>query len=80
MDGSKISLVTDSLGMLRDLVVLRANYSIGRWSATGPKGRKLKKRKAESRREEALRPAVWGGVAAAAFVAWTLFGYGGFWM
>jgi len=31
--GSKINLVTDSIGMLKDLLILRANYAIGRWSA-----------------------------------------------
>jgi len=30
--GSKINLVSDSLGMLRDLFILRANYAIGRWT------------------------------------------------
>jgi len=30
--GSKINLVTDSIEMLRDLLILRANYTIGRWS------------------------------------------------
>ncbi|KAF8323533.1 dolichyl-phosphate beta-glucosyltransferase [Cantharellus anzutake] len=30
--GSKINLVTDSLGMLRDLLILRANYAVRRWS------------------------------------------------
>jgi len=32
VEGSKINLVTDSIGMLRDLIVLRANYAIGRWT------------------------------------------------
>jgi dolichyl-phosphate beta-glucosyltransferase len=31
VEGSKINLVMDSIGMLRDLIVLRANYAIGRW-------------------------------------------------
>jgi dolichyl-phosphate beta-glucosyltransferase len=29
--GSKLNVVTDSLQMLRDLVVLRVNYLLGRW-------------------------------------------------
>lgn len=29
--GSKIRLLNDSVGMLRDLLVLRANYATGRW-------------------------------------------------
>jgi hypothetical protein len=33
VDGSKISLAWDSLGMARDLVVLRACLMIGRWEA-----------------------------------------------
>jgi dolichyl-phosphate beta-glucosyltransferase len=32
VEGSKINLVTDSIGMLRDLIVLRANYAMGRWT------------------------------------------------
>ncbi|KZT56870.1 glycosyltransferase family 2 protein, partial [Calocera cornea HHB12733] len=31
VSGSKINLVWDSIGMLKDLVVVRANYAIGRW-------------------------------------------------
>lgn len=31
VQGSKINLVSDSIGMLKDLVVLRTNYAIGRW-------------------------------------------------
>jgi dolichyl-phosphate beta-glucosyltransferase len=29
--GSKLNVVTDSLQMLRDLLILRANYLLGRW-------------------------------------------------
>lgn len=32
VEGSKINLVMDSIGMLKDLLILRANYAIGRWS------------------------------------------------
>ncbi len=37
--GSKLSVVRDSLQMLRDLLILRANQLLGRWDATeeGPK-------------------------------------------
>jgi dolichyl-phosphate beta-glucosyltransferase len=31
--GSKLSVVRDSLGMLRDLCILRANWALGRWGA-----------------------------------------------
>lgn len=31
IDGSKISLLTDSLRMGRDLVIIRLNYALGRW-------------------------------------------------
>lgn len=31
IDGSKISLITDSIRMARDLLVIRLNYSLGRW-------------------------------------------------
>jgi len=30
--GSKLSLVSDSLGMLRDLIILRTNYALGTWT------------------------------------------------
>ncbi|KZS94695.1 nucleotide-diphospho-sugar transferase [Sistotremastrum niveocremeum HHB9708] len=30
--GSKLRLISDSIGMLTDLLVLRANYALGRWS------------------------------------------------
>ena len=33
VDGSKLHVVTDSLQMLRDLLVLRANVLVGRWKA-----------------------------------------------
>ena len=32
--GSKLNVVTDSLQMLRDLLVLRANHVLGRWKAS----------------------------------------------
>lgn len=32
--GSKLSLVSDSIGMFRDLVVLRINYALGRWKVS----------------------------------------------
>lgn len=31
IEGSKISLITDSVRMARDLLVIRLNYSLGRW-------------------------------------------------
>lgn len=31
VEGSKVNLARDSVGMLRDLILLRANYAIGRW-------------------------------------------------
>lgn len=38
VQGSKINLMSDSLSMLKDLIILRANYTIGRWTV----GKKLK--------------------------------------
>lgn len=35
VDGSKIHLLTDSMRMGRDLVVLRMNYALGRWRRPG---------------------------------------------
>ncbi|WFC96904.1 dolichyl-phosphate beta-glucosyltransferase [Malassezia brasiliensis] len=35
IDGSKISLLRDSVRMGRDLVIIRLNYALGRWSAPG---------------------------------------------
>jgi dolichyl-phosphate beta-glucosyltransferase len=35
--GSKLSLMSDSLGMLKDLLVLRANYALGRWTVNPEK-------------------------------------------
>ena len=35
--GSKLSLISDSLGMLKDLLVLRANYALGRWAVNQEK-------------------------------------------
>jgi dolichyl-phosphate beta-glucosyltransferase len=32
VEGSKIHLIMDSIGMLRDLLIMRANYATGRWS------------------------------------------------
>lgn len=43
VSGSKINLVSDSIAMLRDLVVLRANYATGRWEV----GTKATRRKSE---------------------------------
>jgi len=34
--GSKIRLLWDSVGMLKDLVVIRANYALGRWKPVRP--------------------------------------------
>lgn len=34
--GSKLNVVRDSLQMLRDLLVLRANLLLGRWKVPGP--------------------------------------------
>ena len=31
VEGSKLNVIRDSVGMLRDLCVLRANYALGRW-------------------------------------------------
>lgn len=31
VQGSKINLISDSIAMLRDLIILRTNYAIGRW-------------------------------------------------
>ena len=36
IDGSKIDLVRDAIRMALDLVVIRANYALGRWKAPGP--------------------------------------------
>ncbi len=36
--GSKLNVVTASLQMLRDLLIVRANHLLGRWTA-GPVGR-----------------------------------------
>lgn len=35
--GSKLSIVSDSLGMLKDLLVLRANFALGRWTVNPEK-------------------------------------------
>jgi len=32
VQGSKINLISDSISMLRDLIILRSNYAIGRWT------------------------------------------------
>jgi dolichyl-phosphate beta-glucosyltransferase len=32
VQGSKINLISDSLSMLKDLIILRANYTFGRWA------------------------------------------------
>lgn len=45
--GSKVDLVWDSLRMLKDLVIIRFNYTLGRWTLGNPKearacGKKLK--------------------------------------
>ena len=40
--GSKLSVMRDSLQMLRDLLVLRANQLLGRWSTQDEEGRRLK--------------------------------------
>ncbi|KDN52645.1 glycosyltransferase family 2 protein [Tilletiaria anomala UBC 951] len=34
--GSKINLLKDSVGMALDLIVIRANYALGRWKSPGP--------------------------------------------
>lgn len=35
VDGSKVDLVRDSVGMAVDLLVIRGNYLLGRWSKPG---------------------------------------------
>lgn len=35
VDGSKVDLVRDSVGMAVDLLVIRGNYLSGRWSKPG---------------------------------------------
>lgn len=35
--GSKLNVLTDSLQMLRDLLVLRVNQLLGRWKVSAPK-------------------------------------------
>ena len=39
--GSKLNVVTDSLQMLRDLLVLRANQILGRWNVRSPDRQKV---------------------------------------
>ena len=39
VSGSKLNVVTDSLQMLRDLLVLRANVLVGRWKAPPQNGK-----------------------------------------
>ena len=39
VSGSKLNVVTDSLQMLRDLLVLRANVLVGRWKAPPANGK-----------------------------------------
>jgi len=34
--GSKMSLLKDSIRMLKDLVIIRLNYLTGRWTLTNP--------------------------------------------
>lgn len=36
VSGSKLNVITDSLQMLRDLLVLRANHLLGRWKVGPP--------------------------------------------
>ncbi|CAK5283181.1 unnamed protein product [Mycena citricolor] len=36
VEGSKLNVVTASLQMLRDLLIVRANHVLGRWKAVGP--------------------------------------------
>lgn len=36
IDGSKIDLLKDSVGMAVDLCVIRANYALGRWARPAP--------------------------------------------
>lgn len=35
VDGSKVDLVRDSIGMAVDLLVIRGNYLLGRWRKPG---------------------------------------------
>jgi dolichyl-phosphate beta-glucosyltransferase len=35
--GSKLNVITDSLQMLRDLLIVRANHMLGRWKASATK-------------------------------------------
>ncbi|KAK7685812.1 hypothetical protein QCA50_011158 [Cerrena zonata] len=39
VSGSKLNVVTDSLQMLRDLLILRANVLLGRWKAAPPRSK-----------------------------------------
>ncbi|KAI1787026.1 glycosyltransferase family 2 protein [Ganoderma leucocontextum] len=45
VSGSKLHVLADSLQMLRDLVILRANLVLGRWKVPAPKGRENGKRR-----------------------------------
>lgn len=38
--GSKINLISDSIAMAKDLIVIRANYLLGNWVAIEPKPKK----------------------------------------
>jgi len=38
--GSKLSLVSDSLGMLKDLILLRTNYALGTWTVGREKAKR----------------------------------------
>jgi dolichyl-phosphate beta-glucosyltransferase len=38
--GSKLSLVSDSLGMLKDLIILRTNYALGTWTVGREKAKR----------------------------------------
>ena len=40
VSGSKLNVVTDSLQMLRDLLILRANLLLGRWKAAPPRSKR----------------------------------------
>lgn len=33
IDGSKMNLLKDAINMAKDVIILRANYTIGRWRA-----------------------------------------------
>ena len=59
VDGSKVDLIRDSVGMAVDLLVIRANYLLGRWKKPAwlglesmQQGQQIRQKEADAKKDQ----------------------------